>query len=210
MAAKHLKTKGGAIVNLGSVASDVALPLQSMYSASKHAIKGFTDGLRMELGEEGAPVSVTLIKPAAIDTPFVEHAKNLTGQAAKLPPPVYPPEEVAKAIVYACETPERDIYVGGAGRMMSALGHQAPGVMDWLGRNVLMPQQTQNKPAGQTRGSLDRPMADGQVRGGHPGYVRKVSLYTRAVRHTTPLGVALAAAAGVAAIALLGASGEKS
>ena len=47
-----------------------------MYSASKHAVKGFTDALRMELEEEGAPVSVTLIKPSAIDTPYSQHAKN--------------------------------------------------------------------------------------------------------------------------------------
>jgi NAD(P)-dependent dehydrogenase (short-subunit alcohol dehydrogenase family) len=76
IAAAHLKKRGGALINLGSVASDQAIPLQGMYCASKHAIKGFTDALRMELEEEGAPISVTLIKPAAIDTPFPQHAKN--------------------------------------------------------------------------------------------------------------------------------------
>src|SRR4029079_1622040 len=66
VAAKHLRRRGGAIINLGSVASDNALPLQGMYSATKHAIKAFTDALRMELEAEGAPVSVTLIKPTSI------------------------------------------------------------------------------------------------------------------------------------------------
>ncbi len=61
IAVAHLRGKGGAIVNLGSVASDTALPLQGMYAASKHAIKGFTDTLRMELEEEGAPIFVNLM-----------------------------------------------------------------------------------------------------------------------------------------------------
>ncbi|UOQ81688.1 SDR family NAD(P)-dependent oxidoreductase [Hymenobacter sp. 5414T-23] len=54
-AAKHLKSKGGAIINLGSILSDVTAILQTIYSASKHAVKGFTDGLRMELEMDGAP-----------------------------------------------------------------------------------------------------------------------------------------------------------
>ena len=79
----HLKQRGGALINLGSVASDIALPLQGMYAASKHAVKGFTDALRMELEEERAPVSVTLIKPTSIDTPFPQHAKNYIGPGAQ-------------------------------------------------------------------------------------------------------------------------------
>src|SRR5689334_4699119 len=74
-AAKLLKERGGALINVGSTASDRAFPLQGMYCAAKHAVKGFTDALRLELEEEGAPVSVTLIKPAGIDTPYTEHAK---------------------------------------------------------------------------------------------------------------------------------------
>jgi short-subunit dehydrogenase len=51
-----------------------AFPLQAAYSASKHAIKGFTDALRAEVMHDRLPVSVTLIKPAGIDTPYEEHA----------------------------------------------------------------------------------------------------------------------------------------
>ena len=78
IAARHLKNKGGAIINLGSVLSDASVPIQGMYSASKHAVKGFTDALRLELKEEGAGISITLIKPSAIDTPYTQHAKNYT------------------------------------------------------------------------------------------------------------------------------------
>src|SRR5688572_28599779 len=48
-AVRYLRNRGGAIINIGSVASDRTIPLLGMYSASKHAVKGYTDGLRMEL-----------------------------------------------------------------------------------------------------------------------------------------------------------------
>ncbi len=74
VATKHLRQHGGKIINLGSVLSDRADILQGPYSAPKHAVKGLTDALRMELEEDRAPISVTLIKPSAIDTPDMEHA----------------------------------------------------------------------------------------------------------------------------------------
>ena len=61
-AAKQLKQSGGgAIINLGSEVSERSVPLQGAYSATKFAIKGFTEALRMELEDEGAPVSFKLI-----------------------------------------------------------------------------------------------------------------------------------------------------
>src|SRR5918993_909993 len=69
VALPHLKQRGGTIVNVGSVVSDRAVPLLGIYSASKHAVKGYTDALRMELEEDGAPIYVSLVKPASINTP---------------------------------------------------------------------------------------------------------------------------------------------
>ena len=88
-AIKHLQHRGGAIINVGSIVSDRAVPLQGMYSASKHAVQGYTDALRMELEHDGVPIWVTLVKPSAINTPYVEHARNYMDKAPKLPPPVY-------------------------------------------------------------------------------------------------------------------------
>ena len=67
-AVKTLKKRGGALINLGSVVSDQVVHLQGIYSTSKHAVKGFTDALRMELEADEQPVSVTLIQPSAINT----------------------------------------------------------------------------------------------------------------------------------------------
>jgi NAD(P)-dependent dehydrogenase (short-subunit alcohol dehydrogenase family) len=99
VACAHLRSRGGALITVGSVLSDVAIPIQGTYCASKHAVKGYTDALRLELEEEGAPISVTLIKPSAIDTPYTRHAKNLMPVEPQNPPPVYAPDLVAEAIL---------------------------------------------------------------------------------------------------------------
>lgn len=200
VAVRYLKQRGGALINLGSVASENAIPLQGIYSASKHAVKGFTDALRMELEEEGAPVSVTLIKPHAINTPLPHHACNYGEREPRLPDPAYEPEEVARAILFAATHPERDIYVGGTGRVMTAVGHQAPRAMDWMGEHVLMKQSYRDEPARDPAGNLYQPGRGGHAHGDHPGYVRGVSLYTRTRTHPV-LTQALLAAAGVAAVA---------
>lgn len=75
-AVAHLRSKGGALINVGSEVSDHPIPLQGAYSASKHALKAYTDALRIELDEANVPISVTLVKPTGIATPFFEHAKN--------------------------------------------------------------------------------------------------------------------------------------
>ncbi|MBF9222882.1 SDR family oxidoreductase [Hymenobacter ruricola] len=202
-AVKLLKQHGGALINLGSVASDIAFPLQGMYSASKHAIKGFTDALRIELAESGYPISVTLIKPAAINTPFPQHAKNYMDREPKLPPPVYAPEEVANAIIHACEHPQRDIYIGGGGKMFSSMNKHLPAAMDLVNEKVTMKMQARDEPPRQPSGSLHGPyVRDGHVHGDHPGYVMQKSLYTRSSLHPAVAGV-VAAVAGGALVALL-------
>jgi short-subunit dehydrogenase len=141
-AVKHMKTRGGgAIINLGSELSDRAVPLQGLYSASKHAVKAFTDALRMELEKEGAPISVTLIKPAAIDTMFAVHAKNYMEKEPALPPPVYAPEIAAKSILYAAQHPKRDVFVGGASKAIASSGFAMPRVLDKVMNASMFRQQ---------------------------------------------------------------------
>ncbi len=180
-AAEHLKQTGGALVNLGSVLSDRAIMLQGIYSASKHAVKGFTDALRMELEDEGAPVSVTLVKPSAINTPYPKHAKNFMDEAATLPPPVYAPDVVARAILHCAEHPQRDVIVGGGGKQMSALGYYAPGLMDWLMETVFAPLSKKDEPPRGVPNGLDGAVGGLRERGDYDGHVLESSLYTQAV-----------------------------
>lgn len=194
-ALKTLKARGGALINLGSVASDFAFPIQGMYSTTKHAIKGFTDALRRELKEEGAPVSVTLIQPAAIGTPFALHAKNYTETEAKLPPPIYAPEDVANTILLAAEKPRRALHVGGAGKVMGMGSRLLPGVTD-AASSLMVKAQFKPKPKVSRQDSLWQAGQDGNVRGDQP-FIRR-SGYTAAILHPG----AAAAVLGVVGAAL--------
>jgi short-subunit dehydrogenase len=137
----------GKIVNVGSVLSDRSLVYQGPYSASKHAVIAFTDALRMELEADGAEVSVTLVKPAAVATPYMEHARNyLPSRGNTNPPPSYHPDLVAKAIAFACENDQREIYVGGGGLAVSILGAVAPRLTDYAMELVGKALQTSGHP----------------------------------------------------------------
>ena len=181
IACGHLRTRGGALINIGSVLSDRAIPIQGTYCASKHAVKGYTDALRMEVEEEGIPISVTLIKPSAIDTPYLQHAKNLLPVEPLNPPPVYAPETVAEVILHCAENPERDVYVGGAGKALSAAGYYAPRITDKVMEATMFDLQKSDQPrSANKKDSLHAPSDDGLERGGYPGHVAESSAYTRA------------------------------
>lgn len=195
IAVEHLKQRGGALINLGSQASDHALPLQGIYSASKHAVKGFTDALRIELKEESAPISVTLIKPTSIDTPLVPHAKNFMEVQPKLPSPAYAPEIVAAAILFAAEHSKRDIHVGSPAKIGSLLNKASPSLMDQYLQRLAFKQQRSKEPAdGQGLDSLHQYGTDMEEREGRRRMVRESSLMTKASMHPKAAGMLLAGA----------------
>ena len=128
---------GGVLINLGSEVSHRAIPLQGMYSASKHAVKGYTDALRIELKKDHIPVAVSLIRPASIDTPYTEHAKNFLRKGEpSLPSPLHDPYEVAEEICKCAEDPQRDIFIG-PGKLFAMFDALMPSMADeflkWFG-----------------------------------------------------------------------------
>jgi NAD(P)-dependent dehydrogenase (short-subunit alcohol dehydrogenase family) len=199
-AVARLRGSGGALINIGSIVSDRAIPLQGAYSASKHAVKGFTDALRMELEEEGAPISVTLIKPSAIDTPYFQHAKNYMTVEPKPPAPVYAPEVVANAILRAAEHPMRDITIGGGGRFLSAMGTALPRLTDFYMERSMFGSQRSDVPSKLRGGNLYQPAErEGMERGEYRGHVMQSSMYTRAA--LSPAKALIAAGLGLAVFA---------
>ena len=198
VAADHLKQRGGALINVGSALSDRAMPIQGVYCASKHAVKGFTDALRMELEHDGAPISVTLIKPASIDTAYRQHAKNYLPNEPKNPWPVYAPEPVAEAILYAAENPTRDIYVGGASRALSLAGFVTPRGTDKVMESVMFNEQQEDRPSSSPHAGLDQPSSSLVERGGYTGHVARSSLYTKSSLHPFVAGGLIAAGLGLA------------
>jgi NAD(P)-dependent dehydrogenase (short-subunit alcohol dehydrogenase family) len=203
-AVRHLRERGGALINVGSALSDRAIPLQGNYCAAKHALKGFTDTLRMELEDEGAPIAVTLIKPASIDTPFFEKAKTYIGVEPQPVPPVYAPEIVADVILRAAQHPIREIGVGGAAAQLSA-ARFAPRLADYYMEWSTFDGQMTDTPADAERPSnLYAPVArDGGSYGRNwHGHTRRSSVYTQSMLHPAAAAAIVAGLTGAAALAL--------
>jgi short-subunit dehydrogenase len=199
VAVRHMQRRGGALINVGSALSDRAIPLQGIYCAAKHALKAFTDALRMELEEAGAPISVTLVKPASIDTPFFEKARTHLGTEPQPVPPVYAPEVVADVILAAAERPVRELIAGGAGAKLSA-ARLAPRLADLYMERWTFASQATDQPLNGRRDNLYEPLAhDGGERGRTwRGHTRESSLYTSAFLHPRVTATAmLAASAGL-------------
>jgi short-subunit dehydrogenase len=159
-----LKANGGALINVGSEVSDAVVPLQGIYSASKHAVKGFTDALRIELEADKAPVSVTLIQPTAVNTPFPEHAANYMSQEPKLPTPMIPAEKVAAAILHAAKDPEREVRVGAMSVINTTMFKLLPGLADRVARKQ-MGRQQRNAPSHPHPGTLYMAGESGEIAG---------------------------------------------
>ena len=217
IAVEHLREKGGALINVGSEVSDMSVPLIGMYAASKHAVKGFTDAFRMEIEADKLPVSVTLIKPTAIHTPFPEHAKNYMDFEPSLPAPVYAPDLVAEAILHCAQNPVRDFFVGGMAAAHSAMATYAPRLTDKFMAMSGESQQDSGKPskANRPEGLYDT-NSDLRERGAENRFVMEYSAYQKAKIHPFISG-ALAIGAGVGIAALVssltaksGASGRRS
>ena len=200
-AVRHLRERGGALINVASALSDRAIPLQANYCAAKHALKAFTDGLRMELEEEGVPISVTLVKPASIDTPFFEKAKTYLDVEPQPVPPVYAPEVVSEVILHAAEHPLRELIAGGSGAKLSA-ARFAPRLADLYMERWTFDSQHTDTPVNGRPDNLYEPVAhDGGERGRNwSGHTRRSSIYTKAFLH--PRATATALAALVAGLAL--------
>jgi len=203
IAAREMHNSGGTIINVGSTLSDRSIPLQGMYCASKHAVKGFTDSLRMELEAKKAPVQISLVKPSAIDTPYKDHAKNYLPVRPENPAPVYAPETVAETILHCAENPVRDVFVGGGGKALSTLGETMPRLTDLvMERTMISTQLTDEAPDTSREGlhtSKDDELAE---RGGYDGHVAESSLYTKASLH--PLTAGALTAVGLGAFFAIG------
>jgi short-subunit dehydrogenase len=98
-----VQRRRGHIINMASVASWVSTPPLTMYSATKHAVQGFSDGLRRELLGRG--VAVTTINPGPVATRFTARAEQdvPTDQMGDQRMPGVPASMVADEVVRAIE-----------------------------------------------------------------------------------------------------------
>ncbi len=197
---------GGALLIVGSIASDMGSPVMGAYAATKHAVKGYVDSLRIELNRDRMPVRLTLVKPAGIATPLDEHVETYMGGAARIPPPTYAPEVVAAALLRAAVHPFREITVGGVGEAQILFATHFPGLYARLAGGLTPVLTDKTRPQGPDS-DLDHPTTGGETatRRAAPG--RNFSIYTAATLHPA-LAAAAALGAGAALAGAVGAANE--
>jgi NAD(P)-dependent dehydrogenase (short-subunit alcohol dehydrogenase family) len=164
----HFREQGhGVLINNASVYSHIAAPWLTAYVSSKFAVRGFSEALRHELADL-PDVHVCTVSPSPIDTPIFASAANYSGRAVKAPPPTYPPEQVARAILASALHPKRERIVGGAGRLATLMETVAPHQFERVNRRYVDGLQFAAEPAPATDGNLYAPVSDGlaPARGG--------------------------------------------
>lgn len=120
----------GVIIQVGSALAYRAIPLQSAYCGAKHAIQGFTESLRSELIHDGSKVRVTIVQLPAVNTLQFSWIKSRMPRHPQPVPPIYQPEVIARAIVWAAEHNRRELTVG-VSTLKAIMGDKfIPGTLD--------------------------------------------------------------------------------
>jgi len=120
----------GVVINVASVAGKRAYPKHTAYCASKHALIGWSDGLRKDLKDSG--VDVLVVCPPAVDTPFFENA-GFDDYKAKHPGlTLMTPDVVAQHTVEATHRRDRERILGARARVLWLLDTISPSLVDGL------------------------------------------------------------------------------
>ncbi len=211
VARRHLRVadKPGAIVNVGSFFGDRAPAVQSTYASAKFAVHGFTGAFREEIEHDGLPISVSLVHPGRIDTPYNEHAGNYMPMQPVHRGMIYPPEAVAEAILWCAAHPRRDMFVGAQAKAAAVLGLVAPRLTDkvmsiWSFTSHQSRERVSN---GDHSRALFEAGYGGHERGTHePHLLRSRSYYVKATKRPA---LTAAAMLGGGALALALARGRR-
>jgi NAD(P)-dependent dehydrogenase (short-subunit alcohol dehydrogenase family) len=135
----HLKQTRGWIVGVSSLTGKTGVPTRSGYAASKHAMAGFFDSLRIELA--GTGVTVTMVYPGFVATGIRERAFGGDGRPLGTSPvregEVMPVETCARLILDAAAHRRRELVMTGRGRLGMWLKLVAPGLVDRIARRAI-------------------------------------------------------------------------
>lgn len=129
---RMMEKNNGQFIYIGSQAGKVATPKASVYAASKHALIGYTNALRMELA--AFRIDVTVIHPGPIDTPFLDLADAAGDYRASVGRHLLSVETVVDAIVGAIQKPVREINLPWYMGITSKLYAIMPGFIERVGR----------------------------------------------------------------------------
>lgn len=143
-ALRRMKSRDrGVIVQVGSALAYRGIPLQAAYCAAKHAVQGFCDSLWSELIHDKSKVRLTMINLPAVNTPQFDWSESRMPRRAQPVGPIYQPELIADAIVWAAKNESRELNVGWPATRAIVGNSFAPGYADgFLARNAYDGQQT--------------------------------------------------------------------
>lgn len=125
-----LKENKGHIINIASQAGKLATPKSSGYSASKHAVLGFTNSLRMELAK--AHIYVTAVNPGPIQTNFFSIADQSGNYEKSVEKFMLTPQYVAQKTVNIIGKPKREVNLPKWMNIGSKMYQLAPGLVEKL------------------------------------------------------------------------------
>jgi short-subunit dehydrogenase len=126
----HMRRQGGGhIVNVASVVGKRASPFRAAYVASKFAVMGLSEALRMEVAREG--IHVTAVCPIGTATEFHELEVNRLGVSGR-GGPIQSAEHVAGAIVRALRRPRPEVHPYPPARLLFLMNELSPSLVDRL------------------------------------------------------------------------------
>ena len=203
VALPHLEASGGALVCTASVLGDLSVPYQAAYCASKHAVVGFMNALRIELEKDESPVRLTVIKPSSLNTPLYAKAKTQLGAKPQPLGPTYQPEVFAEVVLHAATHAERELYVGGAGKAAALAQRATPKLVSAQLSSPLAQSPASDEPKSvHAPNNLYGPVGrDGGVRGDFSDRAHASSPYQAVAMHSVVASSVAASAVGAAALA---------
>ncbi|MBA3341023.1 MAG: SDR family oxidoreductase [Gemmatimonadaceae bacterium] len=135
----HLKRTRGRIVAISSLTGLVGVPTRTIYAATKHAMAGFFDSLRIELKRDG--VSVTVIYPGFVATDIAERAIGPGGKVLGRRPvakhAAMPVEECARRTLEAAGGRKREVIMTGRARLGLILKAIVPAAVDRMSERAI-------------------------------------------------------------------------
>jgi short-subunit dehydrogenase len=170
------RQKKGVIINVASLVGEIPQPYTAPYGMSKAAIRSLGVSLRSELMLKRLKgVSVATVLPPTIDTPFFRHSANYTGREVVAMPPVYPADQVAKAIVRLAAAPKPELVIGRAGQALVRQHRRTPALVEaQMAMQTDKAHLSRQHRSGDTTGTLyaPAPAEDAEVSGGWNGESR--------------------------------------
>jgi len=156
----------GVLVNNISIGGWFPVPFGVGYSASKFGLRGYSEALRGEL-TQFANIHICDLFPAFLDTPGIQHAANYSGSVLRPAPPVYDPQEVARAIVKVAQRPRQSVVIGSVSNLLRLAHFLFPGISRSITAKVVNSYLRKADPTPETSGNLFAPAAFGtSIHGG--------------------------------------------